>query len=89
MLKYLAGVTTLELDVETCTGCGVCVVVCPHAVLAIEGTTARIVDLDACMECGACSRNCPVGALQVDAGVGCATGVIFSALGKDRDCCCE
>ena len=89
MLKYLPGVATLELDVETCTGCGMCVTVCPHAVLVVENATARIVDRDACMECGACARNCPVAALRVRAGVGCAAAVINAALGRGGDCCCE
>jgi ferredoxin len=37
---------------------------------------ARVVDKDACMECGACALNCPVTAISVDAGVGCASGMI-------------
>ena len=89
MLKYLPGVATLELDLETCTGCGMCVTVCPHAVLVGENATARIVDRDACMERGACARNCPVAALRVRAGVGCAAAVINGALGRGGDCCCE
>jgi ferredoxin len=28
------------------------------------------------MECGACALNCPVKAIAVDAGVGCASGMI-------------
>ncbi len=89
MLKYLPGVTTLELDVETCTGCGMCIAVCPHAVLVLENAKACMVDGDACMECGACALNCPVDALHVRAGVGCAAAVINRALGGGGDCCCE
>jgi ferredoxin len=37
---------------------------------------AQIVDFDACMECGACALNCPVDAMRVEAGVGCAEGMI-------------
>ncbi len=89
MLRYLSNVTTLELDQERCTGCGLCVTVCPHAVLAIENGKADVVDRDACMECGACARNCPTEALSVRAGVGCATGVIAGALGGSGDCLCS
>jgi ferredoxin len=35
-LRYLPNVVTLELDVDTCNGCGVCVEVCPHEVFIIE-----------------------------------------------------
>jgi len=74
--RYLEGVATLELSPEACIGCGRCVEVCPHQVFVLEGKLSRIVDLDACMECGACAKNCPTAAIRVDAGVGCATGLI-------------
>ena len=88
-LRYLNNVVTLRLDPEKCIGCGLCTVVCPHAVFRMHEGTAMIVERDACMECGACNRNCPVGAVTVDAGVGCAAAVINSALGRSPgDCCC-
>lgn len=74
--SYLAGVATLELDRALCVGCGRCLEVCPHQVFAVEEKRARLADKDACMECGACAMNCPVAALRVDAGVGCASGLI-------------
>jgi ferredoxin len=73
---YLKGVTTLMLDRERCIGCGLCAHVCPHQVFAIRERKSEIVDRDACMECGACALNCPVDAIFVDAGVGCASGII-------------
>jgi NAD-dependent dihydropyrimidine dehydrogenase PreA subunit len=87
-MKYLANVTTLRLFEDLCTGCGMCSVVCPHGVLAIERGLARIMDRDACMECGACANNCPQEAIRVNAGVGCAQAVINSALGRSGDACC-
>ena len=74
--RYLRNVATLKLEQEACTGCGRCVEVCPHQVLGLPGKRAGIVDFDACMECGACARNCSAAAITVDAGVGCATGII-------------
>lgn len=87
-LVYLKNVTTLTLDRERCVGCGMCIVVCPHAVFSPENGRVRIDDRDACMECGACARNCPAAAIRVDAGVGCAAAVINSALGRDASTCC-
>jgi NAD-dependent dihydropyrimidine dehydrogenase PreA subunit len=87
-LRYLKNVTTLRLDPAQCVGCGLCVTVCPQAVLALEGGKAVIVDRDACMECGACAHNCPSAALSVQAGVGCAQAVINSALGRTSGACC-
>jgi len=91
-LRYLPNVVTLTLDAEKCTGCGLCVDVCPHGVLAMGDHQAAIVDRDACMECGACVRNCAFQALSVRAGVGCAAAVLNGMIrggGPPCDCCAE
>jgi NAD-dependent dihydropyrimidine dehydrogenase PreA subunit len=91
--SYLKNVATLALDQGICIGCGRCTEVCPHQVFAPEEKPAHIKDFDACMECGACARNCPVAAISVDAGVGCATGLINEWLrersirGLGGECC--
>ena len=87
-LVYLRDVVTLQLDRERCVGCGTCVTVCPHPVLALRNGRSDIVERDACMECGACATNCAVQAITVRAGVGCATAVINSAIGKRNATCC-
>jgi ferredoxin len=87
-LIYLKDVVTLKLDEKKCVGCGMCLLVCPHAVLSLTNGTAEIVNRDACMECGACSRNCPVEALSVQSGVGCAAAVINVMLGRTNSPCC-
>ena len=68
ILKYLANVTTLEYDIDKCTGCRRCVEVCPQGVFVMEGKQAAISDRDLCMECGACALNCEFGAIAVDSG---------------------
>ncbi len=88
-LVYLKDVVTLRLDEEKCVGCGMCLIVCPHAVLRPHNGRVEIRDRDACMECGACAQNCRVKAVSVQSGVGCATAVINSVLGrKNTSCCC-
>ena len=89
-LKYLPNVVTLKLDRAKCNGCGMCQIVCPHAVFKLEGRKAQIVDRDACMECGACALNCPEGATTVKAGVGCASGIISGMIrGTEPTCDCH
>jgi len=77
-MKYLKNVVTLQYDSELCTGCGMCLDVCPHRVFVRSDGKVAIHDRDACMECGACARNCPFGAITVKQGVGCAAAVISS-----------
>jgi NAD-dependent dihydropyrimidine dehydrogenase PreA subunit len=94
--KYLRNVTTLQLDQDKCTGCGLCLQVCPHGVLKMNHKKAGIVDRDSCMECGACARNCAFGAITVRAGVGCAWAIYYGKFHKtetscpcsEQDCCC-
>jgi len=91
---YLKDVVTLRLDKDKCTGCGMCIDVCPHAVFDMNGRKALISDRDACMECGACAQNCPVEAIAVRSGVGCAAAIIKGTLaGTEPVCgpseCCE
>jgi len=86
--RYLAGVTTLRLNENECVGCGMCEIVCPHAVFFLENKKARIQDLDGCMECGACAKNCPTEAIGVSPGVGCAAYIIQTWIkGKNAAAC--
>ena len=89
-LRYLEDVVTLRLDAEKCTGCGMCLDVCPHGVLARSERKVRLADRNACIECGACARNCPAGALTVKAGVGCAGAIVHAWLtGGEPSCDCQ
>jgi NAD-dependent dihydropyrimidine dehydrogenase PreA subunit len=86
---YLADVASLEYIAEKCTGCGLCVDVCPRGVWFMENKRAAISDRDMCMECGACAANCAYDAIKVLAGVGCAAAIINGMIsGGEPDCGC-
>jgi ferredoxin len=88
MTKLMNEINTLKFFADKCTGCGLCVTVCPHAVWELANGKARIVRREACMECGACRLNCDEGAIEVDSGVGCAAAMIIAALtGKEEPTC--
>ncbi len=55
----------LEINVETCIGCGDCVEVCPFGSLSVVDDVA-VVD-ESCTACGACLEVCPVEALSLPA----------------------
>ena len=88
-MAYLKDVVSLRLNRDACIGCSRCLEVCPHGVFVLEAGKCRIADRDACMECSACARNCPAEALWVKNGVGCAVGILNSALGRTSGCCGE
>ena len=88
--RYLPGVSTLQLNAESCVGCAMCTIVCPHGVFVLDNHKAKIGDHDGCMECGACAKNCPSDAITVTPGVGCASYIIqtwIKGKGAAVECC--
>ncbi len=84
---YIKDVVTLEYDAAKCTGCSLCVQVCPHRVFQMENKKAVITNRDRCMECGACAMNCREQAITVNKGVGCAAAVLNSMIRKTEPSC--
>lgn len=86
-LTYIQNGTSLAVDTEKCTGCGICLDVCPHAVLELIGRKAVVSARDRCMECGACRLNCPHEAIAVTAGVGCVAAIVNGLLHNTEPQC--
>ena len=54
----------LEINRETCTGCGSCLQVCPFGALSLYSEYMAVVS-EACTGCGACLPEFPVEALSL------------------------
>ena len=79
---------TLRYNPERCINCGMCLMVCPHAVFAAGEHAVGLHNPIDCIECGACQMNCPTSAILVDSGVGCAAAMINAALRGSSEVCC-
>ncbi len=81
----------IALSHEACNGCGICVKVCPHRVLAINGRKAVLEAEERCIECAACQLNCREDAIAVTKGTGCLVAIIredILKLGTRTTCGC-
>jgi len=52
-----------RVDIERCTGCGICIGVCPQHAIAINSDLASVNE-DLCIQCGTCADVCPAGAIR-------------------------
>jgi 2-oxoglutarate ferredoxin oxidoreductase subunit delta len=63
----------IEVVESHCTGCEICVKVCPFGVLEmvaapqkVEGQLATVLDINKCTKCMLCELNCPHFAIFVE-----------------------
>ncbi len=53
------------VDARSCTGCGLCIEVCPVDAISEDGAGAVNVNPAVCIGCGLCAFECPVSALSL------------------------
>lgn len=54
-----------EIDPEKCTGCGVCVSICPVGAVSGEKKSTHVISDDLCIRCGSCREACRFRAIAV------------------------
>jgi len=54
----------VKINQEKCTGCGLCVEVCPVEAISMEDDKAKI-DAEKCVDCGQCVEECPNEAINM------------------------
>ncbi len=57
---------TYSIDPEKCTGCGLCIKVCPTQATSGEKKKPHTIDNDKCIRCGACIESCKFDAINVE-----------------------
>jgi len=55
---------TIQIDLEKCTGCSLCVPVCPFGVMELVNDKARV--KEGCNLCGACVDACTFDAIKIE-----------------------
>jgi ferredoxin len=55
----------LEIIYSKCTGCGICIEICPLKVFILKDGKAFPVREEECVHCGLCKENCPEKAVSV------------------------
>ena len=61
----LCEVDCAEVDESLCTGCGVCISVCPYDARYKDEEGIARVDEEACKGCGTCAASCPERAIRM------------------------
>ncbi len=51
------------INIEECTGCGICVGVCPENALVLRSNVIYTIDNVDCQYCGECEAACPTDAI--------------------------
>ena len=63
-------VSVVEIDIETCNGCGICTEICPNFVFARENERMHgeiiVANPDLCCACGHCIIYCPQNSVRHD-----------------------
>lgn len=69
----MLAMSQINLNIERCKGCGLCVGVCPIGILQMSETLnsmgcrfLEITDPDKCTGCGMCCRMCPDVAIEIE-----------------------
>ncbi|MFX1534026.1 MAG: NADH-quinone oxidoreductase subunit NuoF [Promethearchaeota archaeon] len=66
--KVCKSLIELTIDPENCTGCGLCLRLCPNNAISGEKNEPHQINIDQCIKCGVCFDSCKFEAVIVKSG---------------------
>ncbi len=69
VLEFQPEISEIEVNQDVCSGCGVCVAVCPFDAIRLEKSEkglGTIIDDLKCKRCGLCMTACPAGVITIN-----------------------
>ncbi len=60
------GAVKIDIIVNYCKGCEICVAFCPEQVLVMNKEVAEVVDISKCTKCNICEYLCPDFSISVE-----------------------
>lgn len=58
-------ILSAEIDRGKCTGCGICVDICPLDCFRLDEDEKAFMEYDECWYCGSCILDCPENAMTL------------------------
>jgi len=58
-------ILSVEIDRDRCTGCGICVDICPLDCFRLDEDDKAFMKYDECWYCGSCTLECPENAMAL------------------------
>jgi len=71
VLEFQSEIPEIEVNEDLCSGCGICVAVCPYDAARLEKSDTglvAVIDELKCKRCGLCASGCPSGAITIKDG---------------------
>ncbi|MFC1906298.1 4Fe-4S dicluster domain-containing protein [Chloroflexota bacterium] len=68
VLDFQSEISEIEINQDLCSGCGICVAVCPYDATRLEKSDedlVAVIDDLKCKRCGLCATACPVGVITI------------------------
>ncbi|MFW0884265.1 ferredoxin family protein [Candidatus Acidulodesulfobacterium sp. H_13] len=64
--KGKRGDTTINIIVNYCKGCELCVAFCPEHILEMDKEIVKVIDISKCTKCNMCEYLCPDFSISVE-----------------------